>query len=154
MKMSRVPHQWFVLLTLFFISNSPGLTSSSRIESSLENQRTTATVPFVNITATYSSQPHSPSYVPAVTTVQPLSLTTSSLSSSFTPQSRNSSITTAVEISHSRTFSSAAGSVNVSTTSSPDLTHISKETSIKPSISSTQQSRVSSSTVNSFQSKF
>lgn len=152
MKVSHRSTSMVSSINFVFISHSIGLPSTSKIESSPENQKTTATVPFVNTTATRSSQPPSPSYVPVVTTVQSLSLTTSSLSSSFTPQSRNSSITTAVEISHSRTFSSAVGSVNVSTTLSPDPTHISKETS--PSISSTQQSRVSSTTVNSFQSKF
>lgn len=139
---------------LCFLSNSVGVTSTSRAESSPASQRTTATVPFVNITATHSSQPHSPSYSAAFTAVQSLSLMTPSLALSFTPRSRNYSVATAVEISRSRTFLPDVKSVvDVSTTSSLELTHISKETSKQTSINSAQQSRVSSTAANSFKSK-
>ena len=137
-----------------FLSNSLGLTSTSRTESSPASQGTTATVPSVNTTATHSSQTHSPSYVPAITTVQSLSLTTLSLSLSFTPRSRNYSATTAVEISRSQTLLTDTGSVvDLSTTPSLELTHISKETSLKSSINSTQQSRVSLTAANFFKGK-
>lgn len=130
---------------LCFLSNSVGVTSTSRAESSPASQRTTATVPNVNITATHSSQPHAPSYATAITTVQPL--TTPSLSLSSISRSRNYSTVTAVEIS-------TVVEVDVSTSSSLAMTHITKETSIKPSINSAQQSRVSSTAANSFKSKF
>lgn len=142
-------------INFVLLSDSIGLASTSRTESSSENQRTTATVSLIITTATHSSQPHSSSYVPALqTTVQSLSLTTSSLSSPFTLLSRNYSITTAVDLSLSPTLLSEVGSVNVSTASSLELTRISKETSRRPSVNSTQQSRVLSTAANSFQSKF
>lgn len=131
---------------LCFLSNSVGVTSTSRAESSPASQRTTATVPNVNITATHSSQPHAPSYATAITTVQSLPLTTPPSLSSIS-RSRNYSTVTAVEIS-------TVVEVDVSTSSSLAMTHITKETSIKPSINSAQQSRVSSTAANSFKSKF
>ena len=137
-----------------FLSNSLGLNSTSRTQSSPASQRTTETAPFVNTTATHSSAPNSPSYAPASTTVTSLSLTTPSLSFSITPRSQNHSVTTAVEISRSQTLLSDAGSVvDLSTTPSLELTHISKETSLKPPISLTQQSRVSSTAANFFKGK-
>lgn len=132
---------------LCFLSNSVGVTSTSRAESSPASQRTTATVPNVNITATHSSQPHASSYATAITTVQSLPLTASSFSLSSISRSRNYSTVTAVEIS-------TVVEVDVSTSSSLAMTHITKETSIKPSINSAQQSRVSSTAANSFKSKF
>ncbi|KAJ7373593.1 hypothetical protein OS493_011198 [Desmophyllum pertusum] len=128
-----------------YLHENSSLLYTSRVESSSESQRTTS-IPFVNTTTTLSFQPHSPSNVPVVTTMT----SSSSLSISLTPQLQTSSATTTLEISHNWTFSSAVASSNASTTtSSQNVTRISKESSVKLSINSTQESRASLTTVNS-----